>query len=121
MIITYDSTYDSMFPLRNVLARAPSLVACVLSAITLIVRCAEPADVNAFVSTLGLSNVAAKDVAKAVQSLSGSATDVRKAAAACAVSRIVFGNENATMVDAYIDPTATTYLERIDVNWYFFP
>ena len=107
-----------MSRLRNFLVGAPGLVACVLSTITPIVRCAESADVNALVSTLGLSGILAMDAASAVQELSENTTDVGRAAAACAISRIVFGNQNATMVNAYIDPTATNYVNRVDVNWY---
>lgn len=104
--------------LRSVLVQLPILVACVIPAITPMVRCSEPADVNTLIATLGLSDTSASNVARAVQDLSEGTTDVRRAAAACAISRTVFGNRTGSMVDTYIDSTATNYFNRIDVNWY---
>lgn len=104
--------------LRNILVRLPILVVCVIPTITPIVRCSELGDVNTLISTLGLSGISANNVAKAIRDLPEGTTDVRKAAAACAISRTVFGNRTGSMVDTYTDSTATDYLKRIDVNWY---
>ena len=81
-------------------------------------RYAQRADVNTFVSSLGLNGSSAVAIGKAVQDLSDNTPAIEKAVAACAVGRIVFAQQNKAIVNEYIDPTAANYTDRIDVNWY---